>query len=201
MTILNLMPRVAGSHGAAFAALFDEVIAPVVCPELSGAKPGERRTARRLEHAGEAIFMVPPIDLLVVGAAVGEVEQHLQRYEFASMCQIDLLTMDLTRVGGMIDCEVELCGSDRVVRHSIPHLALWLSASGEVALVSEAYEGVIDYWKPSILVTGNGLIISEINPYPDEAGRERGIIRAIEASHYARSKVELAKGPGVGSSI
>ena len=200
MQNINAMPRKFGDFGPSLAELFNDVIAPI----FAVAGPADdryqdRSMIRRLSSRNrEVAYSIPSLELAITGMIVDDVPLHLRRAQLAEMLSIDLLTIDLSRPGGIVDCEVELYASSRTVKHSVAHLAMWIGAADEVAFVSEISNDGIDFWKPAVLLTARGLIITDTNPFTTEADRLAGILRAIEVANEARRKAAMANTRFVG---
>lgn len=200
MKNINSMPRVFRNFGPSLTELFNDVMAPIFAVAgLAGDDSQNQATIRQLNSWGrEVAYSIPSIELAIAGMIVDDAPLRVRRGQLAEMLSIDLLTIDLSRPGGIVDCEVELYASRRAVKHSVAHLAMWIGAAGEVAFVSEISNDGIDFWKPAVLLTARGLVITDTNPFADEADRLPGILRAIEAATEARRKAELADARFVG---
>jgi hypothetical protein len=200
MKNINSMPRVFRNYGPSLTELFNAVMAPIFA--VAGPtddRDQDRSMIRQLNSRNrEVAYSIPSLELAIAGMIVDDVPLHIRRGQLAEMLSIDLLTIDLSRPGGIVDCEVELYASSRAVKHSVPNLAMWLGAAGEVAFVSEISNDGIDFWKPAVLLTARGLVITDTNPFADEADRLPGIRRAIEAANDARRKAEMADARFVG---
>lgn len=203
MTNIYAMPRVFGVYGPVLSELFDDVFAPIFADDSQQeGEVGDRLPYRKLTGInGETAYKFPKLDLGIGAATLGNVPLHLQRGQLAAMLKIDVLTLDLSRPGGVVDVEIELAGPNLSVRHSLVHLVMWIGAEGEVAFVDEAPSMGIDYWKPSVLLTRTGLALADTEPFADEADRVLGILRAVDAANRAHRKVALAKASAIGGAI
>lgn len=169
------------SVSGTFRRFFADVIAPAVQAD------GECAGGRMHSSDDELAFSKLEHRLVVIPMIVDAPELRVLRHRYATMSKLDLLTLDLTRLRGPIQCEMELCAEWRAETLQVCHAQVWLGGDGSVALVTESPRCVIGNEQPSVLWTPKGLVIAEVDPFADEADRERGVERASRALRRAEA--------------
>lgn len=168
-----------------FRRFFADVIAPAV-------QTADECAGGRLHRCDDELaFSNLDHRLVVIPMIVDAPELRVLRHRYATMSALDLLTIDLTRLRGPIQCEMELCAEWRAGMIQICHAQIWLGDDGSVAMVPESPRAVIGNDQPSVLWTPKGLVIAEADPFVDEADRALGVERASSALRRAEAATLL----------
>lgn len=184
-------------HLESVSGTFRRFFADVIAPALQAAD--DACAGGRLHRCDDELaFSNLAYRLVVIPMIVDAPELRVLRHRYATMSALDLLTIDLTRRGGPIQCEMELCAEWRADKVQICHAQVWLGADGSVALVTESPRYVICNEQPSVLWTPKGLVIAKADPFVDEADRARGVERASIALRRAEASTLLERSAALG---
>jgi len=169
------IPRQAGETCVALGHLFSTVFAeqmPVaVCPKI--------RTSD-----GYASIWMPTIEFAITSMESSSPVAALERTRAAEMVEIDILTMDLSRHGDLVECQLDLYASRRTHKFAVDRLALWISPEKVAALVPYRARGGLDVLPPCFVLTSDGPQLTD-DPFSDQVEWSEGIDRAIEAAKEA----------------
>jgi hypothetical protein len=170
---------------AIFARFFIDTIAPAVrTPEDQFAdscmRPGDDALVfSNLKHR-----------LVVVPMLADSPELRTLRHEYAIGAQLDLLAIDLRRLHGPIECQLQLCANRRFETSAF-RCDLWIGHDGSVAMVPESPRRMSEGLQPSVLWTPRGLDVAQTHPFITEAEWASGVERAWLALRRAEAIVTL----------
>ncbi|MGI4876209.1 MAG: hypothetical protein ACRYG4_01840 [Janthinobacterium lividum] len=178
MNFPRFYPRRLGPTGAAFRHLFEHHLAPALFA-CDTPDPDVR------VQDGEALVWIPECRLVVTSILLAHPTNDLERSRLAKMFECDVLVLDLSRPGGMVDCEVDLFAPQSTPKRTIGCLALWLSPENVPALVPDRPRSV-DTDRCSLGLTPDGLQMIA-DPFESDGRWRRGIDRAIDAANAAHA--------------
>lgn len=179
ITIPRLTRMQPGPTGAVLRRLFDRCLGDAF---HSDGSPPDYREA----DPGEIEIWLAHCRTLVVSMPLEPSMRALRRIDLARTEQIDVLTLDLSRPGSVVACDLDLFAPDRIVRNSFGPFALWLGANGAPAIVPQLPLASKTAELPSFRVTPHGLVTVPA-PYNADAGWLSGVLRGIVATVEART--------------
>ncbi len=127
--------------------------------------------------------------LIVVPMLVDSPELRSLRHGYAVGAQLDLLAIDLRRLHGPIECQLQLCANWRVDKAAFCR-DLWIGHDGSVAMVPASPSLMSD---STVLWTPGGLTVAQTHPFMDERDRTGGVERAWRALRRAEAVVALER--------
>ena len=180
--MFQLYPRMPGPAGAAILHLFASSFANAVFSD-----PAMAESYSDIRHAEQdAAIYLPHLKLAIVSAPVGEVAIAMQRWQFASFLQIDLLTIDLNLEAGRVEVAVDFGSPANRSREEAPYLILWLSAAGVFFIPADRSGATA-----AIQLTSDGLINCPL-PFKTDAEFLIGLEGASFAAGRARAAQRFA---------
>lgn len=187
MTKHNSEERKRELTSAVFARFFFDSIAPAV------RTPAEQ-FADSCSRPGDDALVFSNLDhrLVVVPMLVDSTDLRSLRHDYATGAQVDLLTIDLRRLHGPIECQLELCASWRVDKAAFCR-HMWIGPDGSVAMVPESGRRTSDGEQPSVSWTPQGLVVTQTHLFLDNAERAGGVERAWRALRRAEAVVMLER--------
>lgn len=173
MNYLRPKPRQAGPTGAILRHLFTTTLARQLLPEnnILDVRVADGYATIWLPEAGLAITSLESISPVA----------GIERARAAEMLGIDLLVMDLSRHGDLVECELELCGERRAQKFAADRLALWVSPQGVAALVPYRPRNQWQVLPPSFAMSHGGISLID-DPFADNATWLDGVTRASDAA-------------------